>query len=137
MGDFRYSLTRQFGWEGRGRRGEDERSTLETSSTVISRAVRCLLAPAAHPFEVKQTALQLLRNCHGFSPDEPVWLADVDSIERLTWSSVAQQPIPDPYCPFCRCGVFSWTDGDFSVYGGDGVCRECGAAVSFSNAIEG
>src|SRR5204863_7730654 len=51
-------------------------------------------------------------------------------------SCVERYPTRSPACPFCGGKEIDWTDGDSSIYGGDGTCKGCGAELSIRDLNE-
>jgi GGDEF domain-containing protein len=136
LDEFGSTLHRRAGWIARASRAGRIAAARETAGVIVRQRLRCLYAPVGHAFEVRGTATRLLERCVGFAPGPPVDVAGLAAMEGARWESVTREPVPRPYCPFCKGTQFDWIDGDTSRYGGEGRCVGCDAQVRFANAVE-
>ena len=131
-----YALTQPYraGWRCHATKDGEEKSAIEVVTTSLSRSARFVGAVVSSRGEVASVAAGLEAGV-GHAPVATfVRLEDLSPPAPPRWCCIAEYPTRAYYCPFCEGTAFEWTDGDSSVYSGDGTCKTCHAEVSFSDA---
>jgi GGDEF domain-containing protein len=120
------------GWEMRGLKDGVRKTLRKTVATTMRRAVRCLSVKADTPDALKAAIGEIGAKDYSLPVNRVLALSGIAAMTRESWRCVAKYPSA-PVCPFCGGADMDWTDGDDSVYSGDGVCEGCGAEVSLAD----
>lgn len=131
-----YELVQPYrsGWRCGAKKGGEEKSVLAVTTTSITRTARFVGAVAPSRDALEPLAARLADQIRQAPVATFTLLEELTAPPSPRWQCVAAYPSRAYYCPFCKCTTIDWTDGDSAVYSGDGVCRDCRAELSFTDA---
>jgi GGDEF domain-containing protein len=136
----RYSLKEVkliVGWQSEAKNKLGEKKIKETLVSTLYRGIKICYLAINNEIELEKKSEIILHNSNYnhryFIVNQPFETPEIIAKPlEATWNSIDLK-LPNLYCPFCYHTKFNWEDGDTSLFGAEGNCKQCEAEVSFSN----